>query len=175
MGLYSITQTLSNPDCGLSKPHIPDNTPYISHRLIHSNRQGPHPQINHMTCLFFTHNSYHLFAFFHRTLLFLLVLLTLSVTLSVRLPLFVTCCLYLFSLLTSYLNYFSSLSVALFNALSSAVPLSLTALQCSLKCETVNCIGCVISECLFSEGLFSHLYAFCHTHVQYSYYSNHVL
>lgn len=67
MGLYSITQTLSNPDCGLSKPHIPDNTPYISHRLIHSNRQGPHPQINHMTCLFFTHNSYHLFAFFHRT------------------------------------------------------------------------------------------------------------
>lgn len=54
MGLDSITQTLSNSDCGLSKPHIPDNTPYISHRLIHSNRQGPHPQIYHMTCLSFS-------------------------------------------------------------------------------------------------------------------------
>lgn len=54
MGLDSITQTLSNPDCCLSKPHIPDNTPYISHRLIHSNRQGPHPQIYCMKCLCFS-------------------------------------------------------------------------------------------------------------------------
>lgn len=55
MWLDSITQTLSNPDCGLSKPHIPDNSPYISHRLIRSNRQGPHPQIYHIADLFFSH------------------------------------------------------------------------------------------------------------------------
>ena len=54
MRLDSITQTLSNPDCGLSKPHIPDNSPYISHRLIHSNRLGPHPQIYYSTCLSFS-------------------------------------------------------------------------------------------------------------------------
>lgn len=129
MGLDSITQTLSNPDCGLSKPHIPDNTPYISHRLIHSNRQGPHPQINHMTCLSFS-----------------LIIATICLPFSTELysscfhhpfrlsPLCYIC--HLLSLSIQFAQFLSQLlqfTLSCFvNALSNAVPLSLAALQCSL-------------------------------------------
>lgn len=83
MWLDSITQTLSNPDCGLSKPHIPDNTPYISHRLIRSNRQGPHPQIYRMTSLFFSHTVATIcLLYIHRTFLFLLSFVSVTSTAS---------------------------------------------------------------------------------------------
>ena len=82
VGLDSITQTLSCPDHGLSKPHIPDNSPYISHRLIHSNRQGPHPQIYHMTCLPLSLTMATIcLPFSYRTVLFPLVLHPLDVAL----------------------------------------------------------------------------------------------
>lgn len=83
MWLDSITQTLSNPDCGLSKPHIPDNTPYISHRLMRSNRQGPHPQIYRMTSLFFSHTVATIcLLYIHRTVLFPLSFVSVTSTAS---------------------------------------------------------------------------------------------
>jgi len=127
MGLDSITQTLSNPDCGLSKPHIPDNNPYISHRLIHSNRW---PQKQNMTRLslpytvatvfpllyyFFLCFS-HIFYGFHTSFIF------------------ASCCPHLISLLTSYLNCFSSLCCFLFRPLSNSVLVSLIGLLSLLQC-----------------------------------------
>lgn len=131
MGLDSITQTLSNPDCGLSKPHIPDNTPYISHRLIHSNKQGPHPQIYHMTCLSFS--------------------LTMATICLHFLQLFVAFIFlsFLFHLLSPFIQFADFLSLllqltlssSLLHRLSIAVPRSLTALLSSLQCEMANYRG----------------------------------
>lgn len=77
MGPDSITQTLSNPDCGLSKPHIPDNSPYISHRVIRPNGRQLHPQPHHTTHLSLSHPRW-LHSFFY-DLPFLLAFFSLSV------------------------------------------------------------------------------------------------
>lgn len=163
MGLDSITQTLSNPDCGLSKPHIPDNTPYISHRLIHSNRQGPHPQIYHMTCLSFslTMATICLPLPYYSHLYFSHFLQCLSSFFHLLFPIYSVC-----TLLISTISVHSKL-------LSSSPPLhcrSSTTHRFPFHCtEIANYRGrVIITGCFPWKGLFSPLYVSSHPHLQYT-------
>ncbi len=165
MGLDSITQTLSNPDCGLSKPHIPDNTPYISHRLIHSNRQGPHPQIYHMTCLSFslTIATICLLFFWHRTLLFPLVALALSV------PLCVFHLSFIFISLVVSIYSVCSVLISPISVPPSFIPLSLSIPHCfAIFIVVWNSKLWRSDYWMLLFELFSHLYAFCHPQLQYT-------